>query len=83
MDLFSLEKAEKGDLINAYKYPKNIDPENGAKLFMMMPNNRTRGSWHKLEHRKCHLNKRKNFLTLRMTYCLCGQVGKALTVIRM
>jgi len=33
----------------------------------VVPSDRTRDNRHKLKHRKFPLNKRKNFLTLRMT----------------
>ena len=36
-------------------------------LFSVVPSNRTRGSGHKLKHKKFCLNMRKNFFLLRVT----------------
>ena len=58
--LFSLQKRRlRGDHMNAYKYLKAGYQEDGARLFSVVPSNRTRGNRHKWKHRKFQVNEEK------------------------
>ncbi|PKU42356.1 hypothetical protein llap_7336 [Limosa lapponica baueri] len=66
LGLFSLEKRRlREHLINAYKCRKGRCQEDGARLFSVVPSDRSNGNGHKPEHKKLHLNMTKNF-TLRV-----------------
>ena len=74
--MFSLKKRSlrgekkrslRGDLRNASKYLQGGGQEDGARLFPVVPSDRTRGNGHKLKQRKLQLKMRKNFFPLRAT----------------
>ena len=58
LGLFSLEKRRlRGYLISAYKYLMGGSQVDGARLFVVLQSERTKGP--KLEHREFHTNVRK------------------------
>ena len=68
LELFSLEKRRlKGNLINVCRYARGRSQVDRARLFLMMPSNKTRGNGYKLENKNFHRNIRKYFFTLMVT----------------
>lgn len=57
----------RGSLIHVCKYLKGAWEEERARLFLLMPSDRTRDHGHKLKHWKFPLNIRKHFSTVRVT----------------
>ena len=51
---------------HAYKRLKDGCQDNGARLFSVVPSDRTRGNGHTPKQRKFHLSMRKNLFTLRV-----------------
>ena len=41
--------------------------DKGAKLFSVVPSEKTRGDGHRKKHMTFHLNSRKHFITVRVT----------------
>jgi len=64
LGLFGLRNRRlRGYFLNAYKYLKGGCQEDGARLFSVVPSDRTMGNGHKLKHRKLHLNTKQSFFT--------------------
>lgn len=53
---------------NAYKYPKGGSKEVSARLFLVVPSDKTGGNRHKMKHRRFHLqlHTRKHFFTMKV-----------------
>jgi len=68
LGLFSLEEENAARGPNIYlQISEGWVSGDGAKIFSVVPSDRTRGHGHKLNHRKFRLNMRKNFFPLRVT----------------
>ena len=66
-DLHRTKALLESNAVISYKYLQGGCQEDGARLFPVVPSDRTRGNGHKLKQRKFHLNMRKNFFPLRVT----------------
>lgn len=60
-------RRQRGDLINTYKYTNGRSQVDGARLFSVVPSNKTRGCGHTLELRTFYTNMREKFCTSRGT----------------
>lgn len=61
--LFSLKmRGLSGDLINAYKYLKGGSPEDEARPFPVVPNDRIRGNGYNLEHKEVPLDNKEKLI---------------------
>jgi len=61
------EVKAQGDLINACRYVMGECKEDGARLFTVVPSDRTRGNGHKPKQSRFHLNIRRHFFTVQVT----------------
>uniref|UniRef100_A0A7M4FNJ8 Solute carrier organic anion transporter family member 5A1 n=1 Tax=Crocodylus porosus TaxID=8502 RepID=A0A7M4FNJ8_CROPO len=66
LGLFSIEKKRPRDLIAAFSYLKGGLKEDGARLFSVVADARTRSNGLKLQQGKFRLDSRMNFLTRRV-----------------
>ncbi|KAK4832489.1 hypothetical protein QYF61_023536 [Mycteria americana] len=61
------ERRLRGVHINVFKYLKGDWKEDGARLVLVVPSDRTRSNGHKLKPRRFPLNVRKDFFIVRVT----------------
>lgn len=60
----------RGNLMSAYKCLKDRCQVYGARFFLAVPSGGARGTGHKVEYGKFHLNMRRNFSRVRVTRAL-------------
>lgn len=78
LSLFNLEKRKmREDLINEYKYLKDICQEYGIKLFLVVPSDRMRNTDYKVKHKKFYPSMRKNLFTLKRKSIGTGCSGRS------